>query len=261
MSNANGGHWYAPDGTPAHFQPKKDGSGTTPTTLAHARKLGLLPSVTTILKALNAPALTTWLIRNAVTAALTTPRLPDETVDAFMERILAHDAEDEAAKARDRGTQIHDALELYLGGQPLRVAPDLLPWIEPAAKFVLDQGEVEATEKIVVGDGYAGKLDLCLNRAHGLDGREIIDFKTTKKLPNKAAWKEHVLQGAFYAAAYPEEVNSTGNLYISTVDCGKFAYFMHEGPWQSTYDSACAPLLRLWQWMNDYRPALEKVEL
>lgn len=259
MSNANGGHYYTKTGEPAHWVAKKDGTGNRPTTIADARKLGLLPSVTTLLKCLNAPALTTWLIRNAVTAALTTPRLPDETVDAFMERILAHDAEDEAAKARDRGTQMHDALELYLGGQPARVAPDLLPWIEPAAKFVLELGEVEATEKIVVGDGYAGKLDLCLK--HAVDGRIIVDFKTTKKLPAKAAWNEHVLQGAFYAKAYPEEVISTGNLYISTIEQGKFAFFMHINPWKVTFSDACEPLLRLWQWMNDFRPALEKVEL
>lgn len=252
-------HYYDREGNPHHFVEKKDKSGLRPSTLADCKKNGWLPSVTTVLRALDKPALTTWLIRNAVTAALTTPRLPNEPEDAFMERILAHDAEDEAAKARDRGTQIHDALELYLGGQPARVAPDLLPWIEPAAKFVLELGEVEATEKIVVGDGYAGKLDLCVK--HAVDGRIIVDFKTTKKLPAKAAWNEHVLQGAFYAKAYPEEVISTGNLYISTIEQGKFAFFMHINPWKVTFSDACEPLLRLWQWMNDYRPTLEKVEL
>ena len=42
------GHWYSKEGKPVHTQIKKDG-GERNTTLADAKKLGLYPSVTTIM--------------------------------------------------------------------------------------------------------------------------------------------------------------------------------------------------------------------
>src|SRR4026207_2033828 len=97
----NNDHWYDPiAGEPRHFIQKKDGSGTRPSTIADARKNNWLPSVTTVLKVLAKPALTEWLCRNAATAALTTPRIDGEALDAFLERIMRKDATDEAEKAK-----------------------------------------------------------------------------------------------------------------------------------------------------------------
>ena len=78
------------------------------TTLADARKLGLVPSVTTILKVLAAPALESWKIEQACLALLTSPRQADERDDAFVKRILQTDRvqDQEAAAAAERGTEI-----------------------------------------------------------------------------------------------------------------------------------------------------------
>ena len=41
-------HWYDLDGQPCHEVPRAKGDGMRPTTLADARKLHLLPSVTNV---------------------------------------------------------------------------------------------------------------------------------------------------------------------------------------------------------------------
>ena len=53
------GHWYTKDGTPAYTTMGKTGERNT--TLRDARKLGLLPSVTTIIGQLSKTGLNTWL--------------------------------------------------------------------------------------------------------------------------------------------------------------------------------------------------------
>jgi hypothetical protein len=52
-------HWYRQDGGPQYTVKAKDGSDR-PTTLRDARKLNLVPSVTTILKIAAKPGLEAW---------------------------------------------------------------------------------------------------------------------------------------------------------------------------------------------------------
>lgn len=246
-----------------HEVPRAKGGGFRKTTLADARKLGLLPSVTTVLRALDKPALTHWLIEQAVNAVLTAPRMEGEELDAFKERVLVTEAhqEEEGQIARDLGTDIHDAMEkLFMGEE---VDPELMPYIEPAAAHIHRMGTVVAMEKTVVGPGYAGRVDLVLRLHTG--ELELLDYKTTKKLPTKEAWAEHRIQCAAYAKAwreqevpgqgFPERIVSTSNLYISTQEQGKFNYCLHVEPWPDVYDQAFAPLLAVWQWMNQYKPS------
>lgn len=248
------GHWYDPKtGEPKHFVEKKDGSGLRPTTLRDARANGWVPSVTTILRVLEKPALTQWLIRQAVLTVLTAPRPSDEPLDAFVDRVLSQERQQdqEAAAARDLGSEIHDNLEKALTGGS--VASKIEPWIEPCLKAITARGKVLFTEKILVGDGYAGKTDLIQN-----DYRctWLLDYKSTTKLPEKSSWQEHRLQLAAYAQAY--DVSSpphlypvkTANVYISTKECGKF--IIHENPaWAADYE-CFEHLVKVWQHLNAY---------
>jgi hypothetical protein len=61
----SGSHWYSLNGRPCHTVPNKDGDGERNTTLREARKLGLLPSVTSIIGILDKPQLTKWKMREA----------------------------------------------------------------------------------------------------------------------------------------------------------------------------------------------------
>ena len=253
MKSSN--HWYSQDGKPCYETPYKDPSkGMRSTTLADARKLNLLPSVTTITKVLAAPSLIEWLRREAAIAAVTTPRLHAESDDQFVERVLAVDAESVADAAKQLGSDIHDAIEKVLSGKMHFVdEPFNLNFLQPACTAVARAGHVTAAEKILVGDGYAGKTD-CI--AENDEAITVFDFKTTgaKKLPDKS-YPEHRLQLAAYAAALGDTGTKrivTRNIYISTTQPGEIKVV--ENPdWQSDFE-IFKLVCKIWQWQNNYHP-------
>ena len=263
-------HWYHQTGEPCHTVLAKNGN-PRPTTLADARKLNLLPSVTTILDAvLRKPGLESWKTEQACLAVLTAPRLASEDLDAFVARVLGQEGQQhqEAQLARQRGTLIHDALENLFQGQA--VAAEILPLVQPAFQAISAYGQRVTTEKVLVGDGYAGRTDLILEAPGAW---WLFDYKTTRKLPdpNKGgAWTEHLLQCSAYAqalrtlldlqtAGLPEPLAKaywkpirTANAYLSTLDPGQFVICEHSPLWTDAFTGGFAPLLKYWQWSNNY---------
>jgi hypothetical protein len=196
-----------------------------PTTVADARKLNLLPSVTNVLQILEKPALTEWKIKQAVMAVLTSPKLLGEPLDDFVERVMSQERQQdkEAEWARNLGTDIHLALEQILSGK--QCGPEIHPWIKPCYDTIVQRGKILEIEKILVGEGYAGKTDLI--QQNGDATIWIWDWKSASKLPEKCSWPENRLQLSAYANAYhnqnPGKEIKTGNIYISTKDCGRVA--------------------------------------
>ena len=254
--------WYTTKGDPLYTIPKADGKGVRAPTLADAKKRGdLLPRVSTILNLLDKPALNDWKIEQAVLAVMTSKQLTGETTDAFVHRVLHVERvqDQEAATARDRGTEIHSALQAIFNGED--VPDDIKPWTIPAAAAVSELGERVCSEKILVGKGYAGRTDLIQESP---DCWWIVDFKTTKKLPEKGSWFEHVLQLAAYAAAYQELLTvmgfpppgkpiRTANVYLSTIEPGQFKILENDPNWQKAYNEAFKPLVSVWQYLNSYK--------
>lgn len=222
-----------------------------------ARELGLLPSVTSVLKLLRKPALEEWLIRTAVAAVVTAPDVPGEGIDAKITRVL--DAErqqdEEAANAASLGSDIHAALELCFKNKAQDTPVELWPWISQAMTAIEKYGKVHAVETILIGNGYGGLCDLILEAP---DCWWLFDHKTTRKLPTKGAYVEARLQLAAYAAAFHGRLTPLGaakpihtaNCYISTTEQGKFVICEHDPDWQKVYNSAFAPLLQYWHWAN-----------
>lgn len=257
-------HWYSIEGEPRYEVIGKSTGRPRPVTIKDARENGWVPSVTTILKILHKEALVNWLIEQSVLACLTAPRKENEALDAFIKRVLHEEKqqEQEGKIARDRGTEIHAALECYFLGQP--VPEPMKPWIMPAAEKLMTYGKLVSAEKILVGDGYAGKTDLILDAP---DCWWLWDYKSTKNLPDPAkggAWSEHRLQLSGYAAAYEALVLSaspkskpirTANLYVSTLNEGDFVVCEHK-EWQDTYNLGFSPLVTHWQWATGYRPEM-----
>lgn len=248
-------HWYDPKTEmPCHEVENKSKGGMRPTTLRDARKLGLVPSVTNVLRTLAKPELEAWKQEMVCLAVLTTPRLPYEADDAFVFRVL-HDEkiqDEEMNIAREKGIEIHDALDRKLTGQPIN--PDLESWVLPVVDHLNKLGKVAATEKILVGKGYAGKTDAILSN----DVWWILDFKTTKsKLPTRP-WPDHLLQLGAYARAFLEKLPDNpapttvkcANIYISTVKPGEFVCLEHEN-WCKGF-LAFMSLLSVWQFVNNY---------
>lgn len=267
-------HWYSIDGQPRYEIIGKTTGKPRAVTLRDAREGNLVPGVTTILKILDKPALNDWKIEQAVMACETTPKLPGEALDAFIERVLHVERiqDQESTIARDKGTEIHNAMEDYFLGQADLIPEDLKPWVIPAAESVAAYGDLVGSEMILVGDGYAGKTDLVLDAPQCW---WIWDYKTTKNLPDPkkgGAWSEHRLQLAAYARAYELLLDKQGpktkpirtaNVYISTVEPGTFVICEHS-EWEPTYWEGFAPLVRHWQWANKYKPqipGMEKAEI
>ena len=103
-------HWYSREtGGPAHF------TNGRATTLRDARKVGLVPSVTTVLNILDKPALTNWKVEQAILSALTMPRDPLESDQDYLARIK-RDSVQQAKDAAEEGSRIHDAIDASFKG-------------------------------------------------------------------------------------------------------------------------------------------------
>ena len=81
--------------------------------LREARKVDGVPSVTTVLGILDKSGLTEWKIKQGIMAALTLPRIENETDDDYLKRIL-NDSKEQSKNAADQGTIIHNFIETYL---------------------------------------------------------------------------------------------------------------------------------------------------
>lgn len=254
VHSSNAAHFYTPAGEPMHWIERSDGQGTRPTTLRDARKLGFLPSPTSILKLLSAPQLESWRIEQACLAVLTAPRLAGEDLDAFVKRVLhVERQQDEQARiARDLGTDIHAGVQQMLAGHSCPAGLD--GYVMPAVERMREFGQVQATESVVVGDRCAGRLD-ALFYVRGPEAKwTVVDVKTTGNPPTKGSWPEHKLQLSFYARSVPGlagQTVQTANVYISTKDQGVVVVDVHTD-WVDTYERGFLPLLNFWYFSNNY---------
>ena len=212
-----GGHWYAKDGTPAYTVTAKNGEQRS-TTLRDAKKMGLLPSVTTIMKAAASPGLEAWKLNQMMLAALTLPRAEGESEESFIKRIQA-DSKDQARKAAERGTQVHTAIEQFFDGQ---INANDLPYLEPVYKAVNDTfgNLMWAVEKSFATDTFAGKIDL-----HSMDGDGVvIDFKTKEftsdTLEKVAGFDENSMQLAAYRTGLKKPNARCANIFVSVTEPG-----------------------------------------
>ncbi len=208
------GHWYAKDGSPVYTVKAKDGSDRA-TTLRDARKLDLVPSVTSIARILAKPALDDWKAKQVLLAALTLQRLPDEPDEAFCARVML-DSREQAKKAAERGSELHGAIEKAILGHPI---PD--DWgTHVAANFTacrnngLDLSTGKPEHSFSHPDGFGGKLDWHSESA-------IVDFKSKQSIEDekKLAYDEHAMQLAAYRYGLGLHAADCYNVFIGVEDC------------------------------------------
>lgn len=200
---AESGHWYERSGKPAYEIVGANGN-TRPTTLRDARKLDLVPSVTTIIRCAAAPALENWKIDQGILAALTLPRLADEPERDFLARVK-RDSKEQARKAAERGTAIHGAIEGHFRGQ----APDAEFWPHvKAATAEIPPGEYKPERSFAHPLGYGGKVDL-----H--NDVWMIDYKSKDGDLPESLYPEHVMQLAAYRRGLGVHSAQCGILFVS----------------------------------------------
>lgn len=195
MIASEAGHFYWPDGKPAYEVENKTKPGTyRPTTVRDAKKFGLLPSVTTVLKVLAKPGLEIWKLQQVLLASLTLPQIDGESLEDFATRVMA-DSREQGKTAMELGTIIHGELEKCYQGRP--VAVEHLGTCEAVFKKIqatFGSQSWEAERSFAwPANCYGGKVDL-----HCEDF--VLDFKTKdftgEKLPT--IYDEHAMQLAAY---------------------------------------------------------------
>jgi hypothetical protein len=187
---AESGHWYTKDGTPAYTTIGKTGERAT--TLRDARKLGLLPSVTTIIRILSSAGLDSWKQQQVLLAALTLPRLADEPEAEWLKRVM-QDSRATGAEAASRGTAIHAIIQSYFEQVYM---PEKPPYLEAIDKALEDAfgSQLWLSEKSFGHPlGFGGKVDLMAKKGF------VVDFKTKETDLDKVdVYFEHELQLASY---------------------------------------------------------------
>jgi len=211
-------HWYRQDGGPQYTVPAKDGSDR-PTTLRDARKMDLVPSVTTILKVAAKPGLEQWKLEQMLLAAMTLPQLPDEPEKAYIARIVA-DSKETGKQAAELGTRIHESIESWFDGQKNVQHKEIALAFEETIfnHFKTHPFQKWLTERSFASPmGFGGKVDLyCEPDEHAPTGI-VIDAKTKDFGPDDKldAYDEHLLQLAAYRHGLGIPHARCANVFVS----------------------------------------------
>jgi hypothetical protein len=205
-SEAN--HWYTRDGAPMYTVEAAKG-GQRPTTLRDARKLNLVPSVTTIMNVAAKPALMQWMQRQVLLATLTLPRRPNEPEDEWIERIM-DDSKEQGRAAADLGTSIHASIQsFYEGTQSDSHQEHVRGTIQALQNHFGHQGWI-AERSFAHELGYGGKVDL---HSPGY----VVDIKTKDFTdPNKiSAYNENLMQLSAYRVGLGMPEARCANVFVS----------------------------------------------
>jgi hypothetical protein len=253
------GHWYTLTGEPAYEVVGKSGE-LRPTTLRDARKLNLVPSVTTIIKCADAPALNKWMRDQVLMAALTLPKIDGESMEAYAQRIV-DDSRQQASTARDIGTTIHGCIEKQLCGEYFD--PTFVDHVRDSIRTLGDWcgplDEIRPERSFAHPLGYGGKCDVHKKPAIDLNETHngfVADFKskdfTADKLPN--VYENHSMQLAAYREGFDMPLARCAIIYVSTSVPGlTHLVEIEEAELARGWNMFCA-LLRYWQLKNNYVP-------
>ena len=208
-NTSESGHWYLPNGSPAYTIIGKSTGRERPTTLADARKLGLLPSVTTIINTIQKAGLDTWKQQQVLLAALTLPRLPDEPESDWLTRVM-QDSKATGREAAERGTQIHGVIEAFYEGVYI---PELPTYVRVVESVINEHfgSQLWVSEKSFARGGYGGKCDLIAKNC-------VIDFKTTEKDLDKLDYYfDHQMQLAAYRQGFEMPTARCAIVYVNAL--------------------------------------------
>lgn len=242
MRPAESLHWYTADGRPMYTVIGTNGK-ERPTTVRDARKLRLVPSVTSIIKCAAAPGLEYWLQQQVLMAALTLPRRPHESEKSWLDRVWA-DSREQGKKAAERGTAIHAAIQGYYEGCRSKEYED---HVDAAVEAIEGLGSFLVEHAFSHPLGFGGKCDI-----HAKD--VVIDIKTKEfgEHDTLSTYDEHHMQLAAYREGLGMPQARCAILYVSASVPG-LARLM----WIDTEDllrgwSMFRSLLKFWQSKNRY---------
>ncbi len=236
LASESQSHWYDRQGAPMYEVPMTSKEGMRRTSLKDARKLDLVPSVTTINKVMAAPGLEIWKAEQLLQAALTLPKEQGETLDAYAKRIV-EDSKQQGIAAASRGKELHAAIEHYIQTKELPLLGKNSIWTTHVMNLRetllqhgidLEQGEPEHSFAASIdGNWYGGKTDY-VNRSGEC---VLLDFKSKEMIEPKKqlVWDEHGMQIAAYGYGLFGRITSSKpwaweafrglNVFVGVNDC------------------------------------------
>lgn len=239
-------HWYTLDGEPMYTVEGKNGL-QRPTTLRDARKLNLVPSVTTILNVTAKPGLNMWMQRQVLLAALTLPKWDQESEDDYINRIL-DDSKEQGKAAADAGTAIHESIQSCFEGGVYSESHN--PHVEACrAALVSKFGQQDwiCEAPFAHEFGFGGKVDMYADDL-------VVDIKTKEFATGDEVkpYDEHLMQLAAYRVGLGMPEARCANIFVSRNVPG--AVFIHEWTEEDLKRgwAMFASLLAFWQLKNKY---------
>ena len=241
-------HWYRRDGTPQYSVEAAKG-GMRATTLRDARKMNLVPSVTTILKCAASPGLEAWKLNQMLLAALTLPRGESESEESFVARVVL-DSKEHAKKAAERGTRVHTAVEKYYEG---KTDDTMIEYQLGVSKVIKDSfGDLKFLPEKSFGHemGFGGKVDL---HAPGV----VLDIKskefTSSTIDKVEAYDEHMMQLAAYRVGLGMPEARCANVFASVTEPGLCKVVEWSQEDLSRGWTMFESLLKYWQAKNQHK--------
>ena len=245
-------HWYNREGRPAYEVQSAKGAMRA-TTLADARKLGLVPSVTTVLSVIAKPQLEAWKVKQGILAALTLPRVEGESEDDWLARV-GTDSRQQVVDAADEGNRIHDAIEASFLRRvyPAKYHPHVEAARAALAEAFPGVDDWIAEASFAHPSGYGGKVDL-----HSPSTGIVVDWKG-KDGPlddgKRLAYDQHYQLSAYQdGLLLPRTVCANG--FVSRTHPGK----VHLHAWSADEINHGADVFRaalgLWKAVKRYEPA------
>lgn len=261
-------HWYTKTGEPCHQLPYKDkkrAGELRNTTLRDARELGLLPSVSGILKIVDKPGLRDWRDKHIIAAAWETESLlvADEPYEQYEAKVLEL-AQERMSVARDRGSEIHGAIERYL--REFQHALDnptdtYLPLMRGHSEHI--KAAIHALDDLGAHyhpfraersfasplHGFGGCVDFS---TEGL----IADYKCVTRLEKKLDYWDRAAQLASYSMGIHGKIVRCANIFIDSTTAEYVVKEWTSEELEHGWRVFCC-CRDLWCLMNNYDPRCE----
>jgi hypothetical protein len=259
-------HWYTRTGESAHTQPTKAGAKNAmrATTIKDAKKLDLLPSVSSILKVVHNSPLERWKLNQVAKACAENPIHPleHESIDTYVNAMIAK-AFEETSKAADLGTRIHAAIEAFLTNSDSNDSEANIYAINAINRIKGLGLSIVASEVGVVSDeyGYAGRTDIAFTADGGMT-TGILDFKSTKTKEGEPVIEKqgYAAQIAAYHNAYWSKgmgIRDTSvgyNVFISTTEMGRIDVVKYDAERLRKEFDFFNAAAQIWRYKNNYDP-------
>ena len=242
------GHWYTLEGKPLYTLVGKNGKERN-TNLRDARKLNLVPSVTTILDQAAKPGLVNWQINQGINAALTLPREQDETDEQFLYRVR-QDSKEQAEKAAEQGTIIHADINMGFAGKKesktFSCVDKIVNGLFPNQEWLSEQSYTSKEE------GFGGAIDL-----HSKTGI-VIDFKTKDNLEGVEAkslvFDNHGMQLSAYGQLLNIQDPTRVSIFIDRKNPEVIVSYVWDRESNQRHLQMFNALLTYWKCLKKYDP-------